>query len=68
MDGIRPALEAMIAGKLNVSVECNPLLGPQLMQAAKDAVAGKRLPRWIKSKEKVFTAEVAAEAFSSRKY
>jgi len=44
VDAVRVAFEAMLAGKLNVTVECNPLLGPQLMQAAKDVVAGKRLP------------------------
>jgi hypothetical protein len=30
--GASGAFEAMKAGKLNVTVECNPLLGPQLMQ------------------------------------
>ena len=38
IDGVRGAFEAMKAGKLNVTVECNPLLGPQLMQLAKDVV------------------------------
>ena len=45
IDGVKGAFEAMIAGKLNVSVECSPLLGPQLMQAVKDLKAGKTLPR-----------------------
>ena len=44
IDGVKGAFEAMIAGKLNVTVECSPLLGPQLMQAVKDVVAGKTLP------------------------
>ena len=30
IDGVRGAFEAMKDGKLNVTVECNPLLGPQL--------------------------------------
>ncbi|MXV49333.1 LacI family transcriptional regulator, partial [Xanthomonas sp. LMG 8993] len=33
VDGVKGAFEAMQAGKLNVTVECNPLLGPQLVQA-----------------------------------
>jgi simple sugar transport system substrate-binding protein len=33
IDGVKGAFEAMIAGKLNVTVECSPLLGPQLMAA-----------------------------------
>ena len=44
---MKGAFEAMIAGKLNVSVECSPLLGPQLMQAVKDLKAGKTLPKRI---------------------
>ena len=28
IDGVKGAFEAMIAGKLNVTVECSPLLGP----------------------------------------
>ena len=44
VDGIRDAFTAMIAGKLNASIECNPLLGPQLMKAVKDYMAGKTLP------------------------
>ncbi len=44
IDAVKGAFEAMIAGKLNVSVECSPLLGPQLMQAVKDLKAGKTRP------------------------
>ena len=28
IDGVKGAFEAMVAGKLNCTVECNPLLGP----------------------------------------
>jgi len=68
VDGVKGAFEAMIAGKMNVTVECNPLLGPQLMAAAGKAAAGETLPRWIKSIERVFPAEVAAEELPRRKY
>ena len=57
-----------IAGKLNVSVECSPLLGPQLMQAVKDLKAGKTLPKRIVTQETIFPMEVAAKEFPSRKY
>ena len=30
IDGVRDAFQAMVEGKLNCTVECNPLLGPQL--------------------------------------
>jgi len=68
IDGVKGAFEAMIAGKLNVSVECSPLLGPQLMAAVKDVVAGKTLPRRIVTEEGVFPKETAAEEFPKRKY
>ena len=68
VDAVKGAFEAMIAGKMNVSVECSPLLGPQLMEAARDVAAGKTLPRWIKTNEGVFPAEVAAKEFPNRKY
>jgi simple sugar transport system substrate-binding protein len=68
IDGVKGAFEAMIAGKLNVTVECNPLLGPQLMQIAKDVAAGKPVPKRVVTQEGVFPAEVAAKEFPNRKY
>ncbi|MEO5689780.1 MAG: ABC transporter substrate-binding protein [Burkholderiaceae bacterium] len=68
IDGVKGAFEAMIAGKLNVSVECSPLLGPQLMQAAKDVVAGKTIPTRIVTTESIYPKEIAAAEFPKRKY
>ena len=68
IDGVKGAFEAMIAGKLNVTVECNPLLGPQLMQLARDVVAKKPVPKRVVTQEGVFPAEVAAKEFPNRKY
>jgi simple sugar transport system substrate-binding protein len=68
VDGIRDAFTAMIAGKLNASIECNPLLGPQLMKAVKDYMAGKDLPVRLITSEGVFPAEVARAILPSRKY
>jgi simple sugar transport system substrate-binding protein len=68
IDGVKGAFQAMMAGKLNCSVECSPLLGPQLMAAVKDLVAGKTLPKRIVTKEGVFPMETAAKEFPNRKY
>ena len=68
IDAVKGAFEAMIAGKLNVSIECSPLLGPQLMQAVKDLKGGKALPKRIVTQEGIFPMEVAAKEFPSRKY
>jgi simple sugar transport system substrate-binding protein len=68
IDGVKGAFEAMMAGKLNVTVECSPLLGPQLMATVKDLVAGKQIPPRIVTKEGIFPKEVAAAEFPNRKY
>jgi galactofuranose transport system substrate-binding protein len=68
IDGVKGAFEAMIAGKLNVTVECSPLLGPQLMAAVKDVVAGKQIPKRIVTEESVFPKETAAQVLPTRKY
>jgi ABC-type sugar transport system substrate-binding protein len=68
VDGIRDAFKAMIAGRLNCSVECSPLLGPQLMKAVKDYMSGKDLPVRIVTSEVVFPAEVARAVLPTRKY
>lgn len=68
IDAVKGAFEAMMAGKLNVTVECNPQLGPQLMTVVKEVKAGKEQPKWVKTKEGVFPMETAAKEFPSRKY
>ncbi|MEM5424818.1 ABC transporter substrate-binding protein [Paraburkholderia sp. BR14263] len=67
-DATKGGFQAMIAGKMNVDVECSPLLGPQLMSAVKDVVAGKQLPKRIVTNETVFPEDVAAQVLPSRKY
>jgi simple sugar transport system substrate-binding protein len=68
IDGVKGAFEAMMAGNLNVTVECSPLLGPQLMQVARDVVAGKAVAKRITTVEGVFPAETAAKEFPNRQY
>jgi ABC-type sugar transport system substrate-binding protein len=68
IDAVRGAFEAMMAGKLNVTIECNPLLGPQLMSAVKDVVAGKPVPKRIVTEEGIFPMETAKEVFPTRVY
>ena len=67
IDAVKGAFEAMLAGKLNVSVECSPLLGPQLMAAVKDIKAGKPVQKRIVTEEGIFPMEVAAKEFPTRK-
>lgn len=68
IDAVRKAFEAMIAGRLNCTVECTPLLGPQLMKAVQDYMDGKDLPSRIITAEGVFPAETAAQELPRRQY
>jgi galactofuranose transport system substrate-binding protein len=66
IEGSRKALEAIVAGKLNVTVECSPLLGPQLMSVVKDLAARKPVPKRVITQEAVFTRENAAAELPNR--
>lgn len=68
IEGGREGIEAIVAGKLNLSVEVNPLLGPQLIDVAKQAAAGKVVPRRVVTEEKLFTRENAAAELPGRTY
>lgn len=68
VDAARGAFEAMIAGKLNATVECNPLLGPQFFELALKVVNGESIPKWVPSIETVFFPEDASEILPTRKY
>jgi ABC-type sugar transport system substrate-binding protein len=68
IDAVRGAFEAMVAGKLNATVECNPLLGPQLAQLIRDVKAGTPVPKRVVVEEGVFTREQAAAELPNRKY
>jgi ABC-type sugar transport system substrate-binding protein len=68
IDGIHDAFQAMIDGKLNATIECNPLLGPQFYEMALKVVNGEPVPKWVPSKEGVFLPDTAAEILPTRKY
>jgi ABC-type sugar transport system substrate-binding protein len=68
IEGNRQGLEAIVAGKLNVTVECSPLLGPQLMAVVKQLAAGKPVPRRVITRESMFTRENAALELPKRAY
>ncbi|MCL4267491.1 MAG: ABC transporter substrate-binding protein [Anaerolineae bacterium] len=68
IDAIRDAFQAMIDGKLNATIECNPLLGPQFFDLALKVVNGEPVPKWIPSEEGIFFPENATEILPSRRY
>lgn len=70
VDATAGAFQAMLDGTLNVTVECNPLLAPQVYEAALAALNGETLPKWIPSQESVFfmTDPKLKEIAAGRKY
>ncbi len=68
IDAIRDAFQAMIDGKINATVECNPLLGRIFFETALKVVNGEYVPKWIPSQESIFFPEDAEELLPTRKY
>lgn len=68
IDGVKGAFEAMAAGKLNCTVECNPQIGPQLFDAVQAILDKKQLPKRIQVNEGVFEQSQAAAELPNRKY
>jgi ABC-type sugar transport system substrate-binding protein len=68
VDATAGAFKAMIAGDINTVVECNPLLAPQVYEAALKALNGESLPKWVPSQEGVFYQKDAAAMLPTRKY
>ncbi|MFJ2264193.1 ABC transporter substrate-binding protein [Streptomyces sp. NPDC087844] len=68
VDGVKDGFVAMSEGKINGIVECNPLLGPQLMELVKKVDDGETVERRIKTKEGDFLQEQAKDALPTRKY
>ena len=69
IDGVKDAFTAMSEGKLAASQECNPLLGPQLMEIVKQVMDGKKdIPKRILSDERLYAADEAKAALPNRQY
>jgi simple sugar transport system substrate-binding protein len=67
VDAARVALVAIKAGKINASVECNPLLGPQFFELALKVVNGEAVEKWVPSQEGIFNLDNIDEALENRK-
>ncbi|SDG60162.1 simple sugar transport system substrate-binding protein [Lentzea fradiae] len=68
VDAVKDGMTALANGEINFIVECNPLLGKQLMELAKKVVAGEEVPARVVTEEGTFTQEQAKEALPNRQY
>jgi len=68
IDAVKDGMAALAEGKINYIVECNPLLGPQLMDLAKKVLAGEEVPERVVTDESTFTQEQAVDVLADRQY
>lgn len=68
IDAVKAAFEAMIAGKLNATVECNPLMGPIVFDTITKVRAGEKVPKFIQNKDQLFEQTNAAQVIGTREY
>lgn len=68
VDAVKGAFEAMADGKMNVTVECNPLTGPQMVELIEKHLKGEEIPKRVATEESMFTMDQAKELLPTRKY
>ncbi len=68
IDGVKPAFEAIAQGKMNCTVECNPLLGPTVFDTLDALRHGETPQKKIVMHDEIFDQSNAAQALPSRKY
>ncbi|WP_019144476.1 ABC transporter substrate-binding protein [Aeromicrobium massiliense] len=68
IDAVKDGMQALADGKINFIVECNPLLGPQLMDLAQKVLDGEEVPDRVVTEETTFTQEQAKAALPDRQY
>lgn len=68
IDATHDGMQALADGKFNYIVECNPLLGPQLMDLAEKVAAGESVPERVVTPDEAFDQQQAAAALPDREY
>lgn len=67
-DAVAAAFDSMIAGDMNVSVECNPLHGPRVSEIIQKLEKGETVDKIAYVKEGVYPADTAAAEKPKRQY
>lgn len=68
IDGTKPALQALVAGRLSFVIEYNPIFGKQAVDVVKKVVNGQSVPKDIAIKSATFDKASAEKALSGRLY
>jgi len=68
VDGTRGGFQAMVDGWFQADVECNPLLGPQVLEMALKLKNGQPVDKNVLTNETVYYPDKAKELLPSRQY
>jgi galactofuranose transport system substrate-binding protein len=68
VDGTRGGFQAMVDGWIQADVECNPLLGPQVLEMALKLMNGQPIEKNTLTNETVYFPDKAAELLPTRQY
>ncbi len=68
IDAIGEAVKAVAEGRLNCTVECNPLFGPKVYDTVAKILAGENVPKKMFNQDELFDAKNAAKALPTRQY
>jgi ABC-type sugar transport system substrate-binding protein len=68
IDAVKDGMQALVDGKINYIVECNPLLGDYAAELVKKVIAGQAVEKANYAKDGSFTQEQAKAVIADRKY
>jgi simple sugar transport system substrate-binding protein len=68
IDAVREGVQAVVDGKINCVVECNPLFGPKVYDTIARVLAGEKVGRKAFNKDELFDSTNAAAALPTRQY
>ncbi|MBC8062380.1 MAG: substrate-binding domain-containing protein [Clostridiaceae bacterium] len=68
IDGTKEALRSINKGEMFCTIECSPLLGPKIINTAKQVIAGIEVPLAIVNPEEIFTGDNSAKEIKNRQY
>jgi galactofuranose transport system substrate-binding protein len=68
IDAIREAVQAVVDGRINATVECNPLFGPKVFDTIEAIMRGESVPKEQYNEDELFDRTNAAEALPHRQY
>lgn len=68
IDAIKKAVQAVADGRINCTVECNPLFGPKIYDTIDLILKGEPVEKRMYNKDELFDASNAAAALPTRQY